>query len=453
MGFSTTTDSPTSVFKTLDQIGAYSFEAWENFAPVLGSILFWDQLLWINTSKNVSFKNSLIDITPTTSNTWRAIEWFTIVNKTYKPTTSTTATWTVKTVSSTTSYSPWDYIIFQNPTTGAETAWYIATVDSWTQVTLTAAVATTSWDIVKRISFSKKKWAAIDRVDYDQSRNKTSNYIQDFGTTFSTDDDELNSHMDFTFRWGVPNPKDAKKTNKEKMIYWVANFLRMKTTQKLGWEIIWDIAWQFVRWAKNYYADWGKNRYFTGWLYEVESTESKSWSVSSDELIDWIYSHCYDVLNYGQYYGNKKVVIMCNNAFKKRFWMLEKSNVRINFAPAAPEVWYKLEKIIFPWFDDIYIAFDPKVNDIEPDSLPVAHIMPLDLVWAYRRLYRGINENMDAENWPADVLIKKAIWDEDYLDTTTLYFAYNLAFIFWGWDSVTNFWTWKGLYRKLTITA
>ena len=65
---------------------------------------------------------------------------------------------------------------------------------------MTSSVASTANDLVKRISFSKKKSAAIDRVDYDQNRNKTGNNIQDFGTLFSTTDDELNSHMDFHFR-------------------------------------------------------------------------------------------------------------------------------------------------------------------------------------------------------------------------------------------------------------
>jgi hypothetical protein len=37
------------------------------------------------------------------------------------------------------------------------------------------------------------------------------------------------------------------------------------------------------------------------------------------------------------------------------------------------------------------------------------------------------------------------------LDTTTLFFAYNLWFIFGWFDSVTQFGTWNDLYRRLII--
>lgn len=447
MTFSVTTDTPTSVLKTLPQIGAYSFEAWKNFNKRLGSWLFGDQLFGINTTKSVGFKNMKIDAT--TSKDGQSVEWSTIAMKRMSTTTSTAATGTVKTVASTKGFSAGDQVIFQTAA-GVETYGYIATVDSTTQFTLSAAVTTANGDKVKRGSSSKRVGGLVDRNDFDPTRNKTSNYFQTFQAKFSVTDAQLNSHMDLYFRGGQPNPTEAK-TTKEQLLDGINNYLQLKTSQKLGNEIFGDIATSFFKGKKDSYTDGASAiRYYAGGLAEVEDTVSISASDEGDAILDQIRSVVYDVYQYASAYGNEKVVMVCNAAFKKKFGTLRQNNVTITLTAAPTEFGYGLEKINFPQFENIYVAYEPSLDDSEIDA-PVAHIIPIDLVGAFRRMYRGINEQMETENWPADILIKKSVTDEDTLDTTTLLMAYTLTYIFGGNDSATEFGTGKGLYKRIVL--
>jgi hypothetical protein len=447
MSFSVTTDSPTAVLKTLPQIGAYSFEAWKNFNPKLGSWLFGDQLFGTSTTKGVNFKNMKIDAT--TSKDGQTVEWSTIAMKRLATTTSTAGAGTVKTVASTTGFSKGDKIIFE-AADGTETYAFIATVDSTTQITLSASKTTANGDIVKRVASSKRVGGVVDRTDYDPTRNKTSNNFQTYQAKFSVTDATLNSHMDLYFRGGQPKPSDAK-AQKEMLLDGINNYLQMKTSQKLGNEIFGDIAATFFKGTKDSYTDGASAvRYYAGGLAEVVDTVTISASDEGDAILEQIWSSAYDVYQYGGAYGNNTVVMVCNAAFKKKFGTLRQNNVQITLSAAPSEFGYGLEKINFPQFDGIYVAYEPSLDDVEVNA-PVAYIIPLDLIGAYRRQYHGLNENFQAETSSPDILIKKSTTDEDTMDTTTLLMTYDLSFIFGGNDSATNFGTGKGLYKRIVL--
>jgi hypothetical protein len=118
-------------------------------------------------------------------------------------------------------------------------------------------------------------------------------------------------------------------------------------------------------------------------------------------------------------------MLMANNAFVKRFGTLKPNDVRINLTSAPTEYGYSLTKINVAGFEGIDLAYEPILDEIEV-NFPVCYVIPADLIGAYRRMYHEINENMQEQTCSPDVLVKRSVADEDTLDTTTLFFAYNL---------------------------
>jgi|GEM_PF-4879434 len=448
MSFSVTNDSPTAVLKTLPQVGAYSFEAWKNYNKKLGSWLFGDQLFGTETTKSVNFKNLKIDAVTTKDG--YAVEWSTIAMKRASTTCGSAGAGTVKTVGSTQGFSKGDKIIFE-AIDGTEVIRFIASVDSTTQITLSATATTATTDIVKRIASAKRVGDVVDRTDFDPTRNKTSNNFQTFQAKFSVTDQTLNSHMDLYFRGGQPNPTDAKST-KDMMLEGINNYLQMKTSQKLGNEIFGDIAATFFKGTKDTYTDGSsKVRYYAGGLAEVVDTVTISASDEGDAILEQIYNATYDVYNYSAAYGNEKVVMIGNSAFVKKFGTLRQNNVQIQLSSAPTEFGFGLQKINFPQFDYLMLGFEPSLDECDINA-PVAYVIPLDLIGAYRKMYRGLDENFAPEMGSPDILIKKSVTDEDTMDTTTLLMIYDLTFIFGGNDSATNFGAGKGLYKRIILS-
>lgn len=82
---------------------------------------------------------------------------------------------------------------------------------------------------------------------------------------------------------------------------------------------------------------------------------------------------------------------------------------------------------------------------VEPDDMPVAYVIPLDLISAKTRKWIDVDNMKALSHGPADIKLVKAVGSHDTLDTIDYLFYYVCTFIWGGLGE-------EEIYRRITIT-
>lgn len=432
----------------INQLGLYSFTMFDGLSPILGSVLFGPEMLGLAKSKNVNMRNLYMDATTLTDG--RTLKWrrLKFTNIRTDLTVAVTAGNTTLNVTTTEGFSPGDQIKLIDLITNDEEVVEVVAVPTATTLTLNTGTADAYdvGDAVIRISYSKIKGKEIDRNDYDFSDDETDNYIQDFGTQKDFCVDEINSHIEVGDYMSSANSLRGAHVSKD-----VNDVKRMIDThlgtifaRKVGIEMIGDIGRAFYGGVKNKITIGGDTRWYTGGLQEatggvVTELDYTGATINSDpeELFRCIWEKTWDVKFKSSHYGNRNVVIAGNEPFNKMFATL--ASDKVIFDTVRSEYGYELTTLTFPGqMGAVNIVHDPLIDQLGPQTdTPEFYVLPLDLISAHRRFYNdmsGMQNASDLKQGSPDIMIKKSVKSEDTLDTFKFYFAFNLGFVFGGWE-------------------
>jgi len=458
MAFTPTDVDITSRLQEIEKIGLYSYTAFDWLSPILGSVMFWPEMLGLAKSKSVNMRNLYIDATTTKDG--RKLQWKRLRFQHKRDLAAgAEAVWAVSvTLTDAEGFSIGDQIKHIELATGVETKYEVASV-AWNVVSLQSplTVAIAANDPIIRISYSKGFKKAIDRVEYDLEDSETFNYLQDFGTIKTFDIDEINSHMQvWPYMSNALNPKSSSKTGKDAKIDRINNYLQTVFAQKIGIEMFGDIGRQFYG-GKLFQGTVGADRRsYSGGLDEACNNVIDTLDYTSvwpnginsdrDRLFEAIWNRIFDIKMRAAEYGNKNVVIAGNQDFTKMFATL--ASDKVMFDTERTEYGFELTTLtLVGQLGAVSVVHDPLVDQLcSKTGVPEAYIIPLDMISAHRRYYTdmdGMQNSADLVKWPADILIQKSIASQDSLDAFQFYFAFNCGFVFAGWED--------NIYRHIQV--
>lgn len=442
MSFSYTKAALNAALEKITNLGLYSFTMYEGYSPVLAQLFFGDEKFGLNPTKTVRPKEIMLDAT--TSEDGRKVEWKTVKIAAIRTLSDgALSASTALVVDSTVWFSVGDQIKLINKTDGAESINYVAAVVDSTHITLRTAATLADNSEVIRISYSKIKSDVIDRVDYEIMKDTTDNYFQDFAAKYTITLDEVNSHIEWLVKSGSFDPKSEIQTKFIQTT--ISDYLELKMAQKIGVEIIWDVARAFYNGHKDSWTSAGKTRYYAGWLTEaIQAVDNISASDSDDAKLEAIFKILFDVQRTAQMFNNKKVVLVGNSAFMKEVATWKPTNYVVQTSTPTKETWFQLTKILMPnGMQDIEIMSDYTIDQLNTLDVPNAFIIPVDLVGVKARQYTGLDNEMNLEQWAFDIKVLKSVADADKMDVVTFLFYYVATFVF-GWSD-------EKIYRRLVI--
>lgn len=443
MPLSPTSEAIKSTLQKINSLGIYTYTIFQWLSPAFGRILFGEEQFGISKKSNINVRDILVDTT--TSEDGRTVSWRN-VSQNFITTTADGAVTaaTALVLDDITWFSKWDSIKIR--TAAWDLIRYVTDINTGAKtLTLNAAITCADNDPVARLSYSKTKWAVIDRLDYDVTTNRYDNYFQNFGAKLSLTLDQINSHYEINAMSGMPNPTAASKT-KLVMESAIKEFIRNKVAQKIGIEIIWDIARQFYDGEK---ALIGWRHYAAGLRDIIGTPVSISSADSDEEKFEKIWQTVYKVKNRSFQAGNKKVAMVGNDKFVQEFSTLAASKVQ--FTDMTDTYGYNLTYVKLPWgLWNVEMLYEPQLDVLEfvDNSVyeqAVCYVLPLDLISGKARKWMDVDNIKEAtmEQWGFDVKILRSNTDHDTWDTFTFLFFYWMTFVFWGND--------LDIYKKIVI--
>jgi len=455
MAFTPTNHDITSRLQEIERIGLYSYTAFDGLSPILGSVMFWPEMLGLAKSKSVNMRNLYMDATTTKDG--RKLQWKRLRFQHKRDLAAAISAIGVTTITLTDAegFSIGDQIKHIALATWVETKYEVNSIAGnvlTLQSALTVAVAIS--DPIIRISYSKPFKKPMDRAEYDLEDSETFNYLQDFGTLKTFDVDEINSHIQvWPYMSNALNLQSSAKTAKEAKVDRINNYLQTVFAQKIGIEMFWDIGRQFYGGSLFQGTVGSDRRSYSGGLDEacnnnIDQIDYTAADIASDDdkLFEAIWNRVFDIKMRASEYGNKNVVIAGNQDFTKMFATLAADKVM--FDTERTEYGFELTTITLVgqlWA--VSVVHDPLVDQLcSKTDIPEAYIIPLDMISAHRRYYSdmdGLQNQSDLVKWPADILIQKSIASQDSLDSYQFYFAFNCGFVFGGWED--------NIYKRIQV--
>lgn len=444
MSLSWTSEVVKTSLQKINSLGVYTLPIFQWLAPAFGRLIFGDEQFGIGVSSKVNVRDILVDVTTSEDGrtiTWRNVAYQAISTQVNGAVSAATAV----VVDDITGFSKWDAVKIRNKSTNVDTIAYVTDINTGSKtLTMSANVTCDDNSYITRLSYSKTKGSAIDRLDYDPTSKRYENYFQDFGATLELTLDQINSHYAINVSNMSPNPQQALKSQQVVQDA-VANYIKMKVAQKIWIEIIGDIARQFYDGEKKLVG----SRYYAAGLRDVETVVTIDASGSSEQMFEDIRSQVLKVKHRSFSAWNRKVVMVANHSFIEKFSTLAAG--KVTFTDIPNEYGYDLTMIKLPWNNgSIELMYEPQLDTLEfldtaTAELPICHILPLDLISAKTRKWIDVDNVKDAKRAMGgfDVKIKKGVTSEDTGDTFTYYFFYRMTFVF-GWNDLP-------IYTKLVI--
>ena len=430
--------------------GLYSTVLTKEVSPFMSDILF--GIDPNNPRTSLNFKGIMLQ--RTTSKDGKSIEWRLIStpNKATTLAAASTAGNTTITVVDGSLFSVADDISID---TGSKKERKLVVAIAWNVLTLDSSVAAHDAGVpVKVVTHAKGKWVVSNKVQGAWSDTTESNYFQIFDATLEIDTDILNSHI-LTAAGGI-NKGISDSLNNSNVDTSINEYLKLEFVRIFGYDILQDVERAFWEGVKKEATIGGTVYRYTGWFEQYkteEDTKDASTDFNSDkEFFDYIVKILYNTENEGAKIKAGSPIIVCNNAFYRKFLTLQPNAVQ--YTEEKEQSGYKMSKIFInsKTYEVHYSpALDELVDNAETDGL--VYVFPKDAVAAKTQQFTGLdvmgNGLKATTKWaPTDVKIVADVNNEANGDIFKFYFYMKLWFVFGAYTAGTP----VNVYRKINIS-
>lgn len=415
-----------------DGLGLQSQILVKEVSPFMSDLLFGIDVN--NPKSSLNFKGIMLQ--KTTTKDGKTLEWRLIStpDKTSTLTAAATAGDTTITVADGSLFSVADDIQIWTGST-AERKLIVSVAGN--VLTLDSALANnqSSGDTVKVVTHAKGKWTVSNKVQGAWSDETASNYFQTFDATLTIDTDVLNSHILATA--GGMNKTMKQALDSKAVDAGINEYLKMEFVRIFGYDILQDVERAF--WAgtkKEVTIGWTTYRYTGG--FEEFKTEDITKDVATDfssekEFFDYVAKKIYDVENESAKVKANNVILVCNNAFYRKFLTLQPTTIQ--HTEAQSQEGYKLTKIFLN--SKVYeVHYSPALDQLvdDPATDGLLYIFPKDAVAAKTTTFNSIDVTSGGitpvSGNGTDVKIVADPNNEANGDVFNFYFYFKLWFVF-----------------------
>jgi len=307
---------------------------------------------------------------------------------------------------------------------------------------------------VKVVTHAKGKGIVSNKVQGSWNDTVESNNFQTFDATLEIDTDVLNSHV-LAAAGGIQRGiwDNLKNSNVDAGIN---DYLKLEFVRIFWYDILQDVERAFWSGKKKEATINGTVYRYTGWFEEyktAEDTKDASTDFNSDkEFFDYIVKILYNTENEAAKVKAGSPVIVCNNAFYRKFLTLQPNSVQ--YTEEKEQAGYKMSKIFInsKSYEVHYSpALDELVDNAETDGL--VYIFPKDAVAAKTNRFTwlevmGNGLKTTTTGAPADVKVVADVNNEANGDIFKFYFYIKLWFVFGAYTAGTP----VNVYRKINIS-
>ncbi len=427
-------------------IGLYSQLIAKQRSPFMSDILFGQDIN--DPSSTLSFKGILLQ--KTTTKDGKSVEWRLIsANEDYSTLAANAAAGATSIdVVDATPFSIGDDIEVGTGTANAERK-YVTAITGNT-LTLDSALANdhSAGDQVLSITHAKGVGEVADKGQGVWTDDTESNFFQTFDAVLEVTKDELNAHI--MAGSGAFNISMKQALSQKQIDAGIDNYLKLEFIRVFGYDILRSVENAFWSGRKAEINVGGKLRRFTGGFEEYKTTDETidASTLTDKELFDKIVSHIYDVENLASSINANEVVVVCNNAFFKKFLTLQPSGIALPEKPTKDG--YRLTEIMLG--NKTYqVYYSPALDKLTANNPTVGrlYVFPKDTIAAKTREYTDVDaKQLKAVKGGPDIKVTYDPTAQAAGDVWRFYFMYEVAFIFGAYTPNKAL----DVYRKITVT-